>query len=160
MSSKATSKNSYPENLITAVFGQNCNCAYYDINIVNEVIKSFDERDQEIIRLRYEEKMNYAKIGAKLGLSSTRITQLDYRFRYYARIRYACYLVDHKVGIDKLGIPTRYANVLKKNGIETIYDLLGYDKNSLLNLKGIGEVSFKEIVRAIDAQYISTHRFK
>ena len=150
----------YPANLITTIFGSKCNLAIYDENMIFDIIKQFDAREQEIISYRFEKGMTYKEIGEELGISDMRASQLVHRCLHFIKIRYACHIVDNRVGIENLDLSTKCTNNLKKSGINTVYDLMGYNKKSLYDVKGVGESTFKEIVHALNMQGINTRRFR
>jgi len=150
----------YPVNLIMTIFGSKCNCSNYDEDIIYDIIKQFDTREQEIIIYRYEQGMTYNQIAEELDISPTRVSQLIHRCCHFIKIRYACHVVDHRVDIDKIGLSTRTSKILKKNNVMTAYDLMGYNKTSLRELNGVGDVAFKEIVHTLAMQGINTRRFR
>ena len=150
----------YPENIIMTIFGSKCNCGNYDDEVIFNIIKQFDVRERDIIQYRYEKGMTYGQIAEELGISPVRVSQLIHRCNNFIKIRYACHVVDNRVGIEKLGLSTRVMNILKKNGIKTIYELMEYNKTSLYEIKGIGEGVYKEIVHSLAMQGLNTRRFR
>lgn len=150
----------YPENLIMTIFGSKCNLANYNDALIQDIISLLDKREQEVVRYRYEKGMTYGQIAEELGISSTRVAQLIHRCCHYIKIRYACCVVDNRTDIECLGLSTRIVNVLKKNGVKSVYDLMEYNKTSLLELKGVGENVYKEIVHALAMQGLNVRRFR
>ncbi|OGY12061.1 MAG: DNA-directed RNA polymerase subunit alpha [Candidatus Blackburnbacteria bacterium RIFCSPLOWO2_01_FULL_41_27] len=57
--------------------------------------------------------------------------------------------------IEELGLPTRIANALSKNGYENVSDLLSADKAELAKVRNMGEKSIKVIEAALREKGIS-----
>lgn len=57
--------------------------------------------------------------------------------------------------IEELGLPTRIANALSKNGYENVSDLLSADKAELARVRNMGEKSIKVIEAALREKGIS-----
>ena len=150
----------YPFNLVMTIFGSKCKFENYDEDMIFDIINQLDKREQEIISYRFEKAMTYKQIGDALGIDDTRVSQLIHRCCHFIKIRYACHIIDNRVGIEKLGLCTKCTNALKSAGIKTIYDLMGYNKKSLSEVKGIGEITFKEIIHSLNMQGINTRRFR
>lgn len=151
----------YPENLIMTIFGSKCNCGNYDDEIILDIIRQFDMREQDIIKYRYENGMTYGQIAEELGdVTPTRVAQLIHRCCHFIKIRYACHVVDNRISIDEIGLSSRAVRILKKNDIKTVYELMEYNKKSLQEIKGIGETVYKEIVHSLSMQGLNTRRFR
>jgi DNA-directed RNA polymerase subunit alpha len=55
-----------------------------------------------------------------------------------------------ETAIEKLDLSTRAFNCLKRNGIETVEQLLKLEHRKLLNLRNVGEKTAQEIAKKID----------
>ena len=56
---------------------------------------------------------------------------------------------DLEIDINTLSFSTRTSNVLEKNNIKSVKDLISLNENELKNLEGMGEKGVKEIKKAI-----------
>ena len=56
----------------------------------------------------------------------------------------------YKTDIDKLHVSNRIKNVLKRNGIETIGDILDYPIQNLTKIKHFGDKSKRELSICLD----------
>lgn len=54
-----------------------------------------------------------------------------------------------KIGVDKLGLPERPLNVLRKKEIKTVGDLLNYSEAELLNFDKFGKTSLEQVKAAL-----------
>ena len=118
------------------------------------------ELTKEVLEKYLNCGMTNQQIAEELGVSAARVSQLIHRCLYFIKIRYACHVVDNRIGIEKLGLSTRTVNILKRNNIKTIYELMEYNKTSLQELKGVGENIYKEIVHSLAMQGLNTRRFR
>ena len=56
---------------------------------------------------------------------------------------------EHSLSIDDLDLPLRTVNSLKKAKIESLGDLIGITEEELLNIRGLGETSIKQITQML-----------
>ena len=78
---KRESKNvmPYPFNLLEDVFGIGESFAEMEIpsqGLIGEYLGSLSEREQMILRRRYDQGMTYKDIGAELGISGSRVSRI------------------------------------------------------------------------------------
>lgn len=69
----------YPFNLLEDVFGIGESFAEMEIpsqELIDEYLGSLSEREQMILRRRYEQGMTYKNIGTELGISGSRVSQI------------------------------------------------------------------------------------
>ncbi|MCF7796481.1 MAG: transcription termination factor NusA [Lentisphaeria bacterium] len=52
--------------------------------------------------------------------------------------------------VDVEGLPTRVVNILVENGIETVNEVVNTSRESLLNIKGLGEKSLDEFMEVLN----------
>ncbi len=70
---------SYPFNLLGDVFGIGESFAEMEIpsqDLIDEYLGTLSEREQMILRRRYEQGMTYKDIGAELGITGARVSQI------------------------------------------------------------------------------------
>ena len=69
----------YPFNLLEEVFGIGEPIVEMETpsqSLIYEYLGSLSEREQMILRSRYEQGMTYKDIGAELGISGSRVSQV------------------------------------------------------------------------------------
>lgn len=69
----------YPYNLLEDVFGSDGSTAEMEMlpqGLIDEYLGSLSEREQMILRRRYEQGMTYKDIAAELGISGSRVSRI------------------------------------------------------------------------------------
>ena len=69
----------YPYNLLEDVFGSDVSTAEMEMlpqGLIDEYLGTLSEREQMILRRRYEQGMTYKDIGTELGISGSRVSQI------------------------------------------------------------------------------------
>jgi len=179
---KALLNEPYPVNLLLTV-----NEVYSRIGpLANEDIKQdnidgllfavtlLPQRTQEMIRLRYDEKQTFKKIGETLGISTERVrylvTEAERKLRspdLYGYIKYG------KVGreerrarleeekrkneldimkkpIEELHLTTRAEIRLIAKGCRTVGDIVAMTRDEILNIRMFGSASVKDVAAKLE----------
>ena len=91
----------YPYNLLEDVFGSDVSTAEMEMlpqGLIDEYLGTLSEREQMILRRRYEQGMTYKDIGAELGISGSRVSQILHvalrRLRHPVRSKDIKHLMD------------------------------------------------------------------
>ena len=177
-------KEEYPYNLIATIIDE----SVWELNLPTELtedhlagleyaILQLDEREQTIIRMRFEERQTYAQIGEHLGISLNRVSQVArkaLRKLYHPRnLKYYKYgLEGHKVRqaefeeaerkraytdkvmettIYDLDFSVRTFNNLIRAKCEKVSDLIALSEEDILNLKNMGKKQFAEVALKLKA---------
>ncbi len=110
----------YPRNLLEAVFRNHEQEAPAEITPdicagVEYALTLLEERDGEVLRMRYKEKMTLAQIAEILGVQSERVRQLEMRgLRRLYEPQRRIYIKYGIVGFIKRNRETAYQNGYKK----------------------------------------------
>ena len=171
-------KEEYPYNLISTIIDE----SVWELNLPTEMtedhlagleyaISQLDEREQTIIRMRFEERQTYAQIGEHLGISLNRVSQVArkaLRKLYHPKnLKYYKYGIEgHKVRqaefeeaerkraytdkvmettIYDLDFSVRTFNNLIRAKCEKVSDLIALSEEDILNLKNMGKKQFAEV---------------
>jgi len=183
-----TSKKTYPNNIFEYIRIIRRN---YDDDIIRlseerfsedqlkglqYVLSTFSNLEQQIVRLRFQNKFTFEEIATELHLNREWVRQIlvrlctiiiePYNIRYIlngftitqsekvANTGLCCDF--SKIYIEELKISTRALNALKRHNINTVdqlMKLLEYDEGGaceLMEYRNIGKVGFKEIETAIN----------
>ena len=174
----------YPENLFRTICnlrdGYGYNDAIYtrciEENLVNILDEILTDRERNIIKCRFEDKMSFIKISQIRGLRATSIRAIERRIllkignspKFFRSIIYhnsldsdINYDVCEKINmgidimIDELDIPTAIIRTLKRHKIHMVSELVTYSEPELLNMynMGIGRVGvIRDILSKIGLQ--------
>ena len=63
-----------------------------------------------------------------------------------------------KLSVEEIGLPTRVANALLKNGYETVEDLVNAKRSELVKVRNLGEKSVKIIDAALGEKGLEIQR--
>ena len=128
------------------------------------------EKDREILRLRFEERMTLRTIGQMLGYTGERIRVLEQNALsllltppYLDYIRYGkeeyermvgnqqagSTAFDEKTPLEELGISGRSLNSLKKKGYDTVADILPLKEKEITSIRNLGSGSIIEIAETL-----------
>ena len=177
-------KEEYPYNLIATIIDE----SVWELNLPTEMtedhlagleyaISQLDEREQTIIRMRFEERQTYAQIGEHLGISLNRVSQVArkaLRKLYHPKnLKYYKYGIEgHKVRqaefeeaerkraytdkvmettIYDLDFSVRTFNNLIRAKCEKVSDLIALSEEDILNLKNMGKKQFAEVALKLKA---------
>lgn len=177
-------KEEYPYNLITTIIDE----SVWELNLPTEMtedhlagleyaISQLDDREQTIIRLRYEKRQTFTQIGEQFNISVNRASQVErkaLRKLYHPRnLKYYKYgLEGHKVRqaefeeaerqraytekvmettIYDLDFSVRTFNNLIRAKCEKVSDLVTLSEEDILNLKNMGKKQFAEIALKLKA---------
>ena len=177
-------KEEYPYNLIATIIDE----SVWELNLSTEMtedhlagleyaISQLDEREQTIIRMRFEERQTYAQIGEHLGISLNRVSQVArkaLRKLYHPKnLKYYKYGIEgHKVRqaefeeaerkraytdkvmettIYDLDFSVRTFNNLIRAKCEKVSDLIALSEEDILNLKNMGKKQFAEVALKLKA---------
>ena len=177
-------KEEYPYNLISTIIDE----SVWELNLPTEMtedhlagleyaISQLDEREQTIIRMRFEERQTYAQIGEHLGISLNRVSQVArkaLRKLYHPKnLKYYKYGIEgHKVRqaefeeaerkraytdkvmettIYDLDFSVRTFNNLIRAKCEKVSDLIALSEEDILNLKNMGKKQFAEVALKLKA---------
>ena len=177
-------KEEYPYNLIATIIDE----SVWELNLPTEMtedhlagleyaISQLDEREQTIIRMRFEERQTYAQIGEHLGISLNRISQVArkaLRKLYHPKnLKYYKYGIEgHKerqaefeeaerkraytekvmeTTIYDLDFSVRTFNNLIRANCDKVSDLVALSEEDILNLKNMGKKQFAEVALKLKA---------
>ena len=177
-------KEEYPYNLISTIIDE----SVWELNLPTEMtedhlagleyaISQLDEREQTIIRMRFEERQTYAQIGEHLGISLNRVSQVArkaLRKLYHPKnLKYYKYgLEGHKLRradfeeaerqraytekvmettIYDLDFSVRTFNNLIRAKCEKVRDLVALSEEDILNLKNMGKKQLAEVALKLKA---------
>ena len=177
-------KEEYPYNLITTIIDE----SVWELNLPTEMtedhlaglefaISQLDEREQTIIRMRFEERQTYAQIGEHFNISLNRVSQVArkaLRKLYHPKnLKYYKYgLEGYKVKkaefeeaerqraytekvmettIYDLDFSVRTFNNLIRAKCEKVSDLVALSEEDILNLKNMGKKQFAEVALKLKA---------
>ena len=177
-------KEEYPYNLISTIIDE----SVWELNLPTEMtedhlagleyaISQLDEREQTIIRMRYEQKQTFAQIGEKFNISVNRASQVErkaLRKLYHPKnLKYYKYGIEgHKVRqaefeeaerkraytekvmattIYDLDFSVRTFNNLIRANCGNVGDLVALSEEDILNLKNMGKKQFAEVARKLKA---------
>ncbi len=168
----------YPYNLIATLIDE----SVWELNLPPQMtedhlaglafaISQLDEREQTIIRLRYEERQTYAQIAANFNISYKRVSQIERRalqklyhpnnLKYYKYGIEGCKIqkvefekAEKKRGytekvmettISGLDFSVRTFNNLIRAKCEYVSDLVALSEEEILNLKNMGKKQYGEV---------------
>ena len=177
-------KEEYPYNLITTIIDE----SVWELDLPTEMtedhlaglefaISQLDEREQTIIRMRYEERKTYAQIGEHFNISLNRVSQVArkaLRKLYHPKnLKYYKYgLEGYKVKkaefeeaerkraytekvmettIYDLDFSVRTFNNLIRANCGKVSDLVALSEEDILNLKNMGKKQLAEVALKLKA---------
>lgn len=136
------------------------------------------ERTQKMIRLRYEERQTYTKIGKAMGITAERVRYLlrDAESKLRRPDLYG-YILHGKLGrelrraqleeekkntaVDKMkievrdmGLPIRAANRLIARNCDTVADVAALSKDEIMQIKMLGAVSRHDVAEKLESMGI------
>lgn len=135
------------------------------------------ERTQKMIRLRYEERQTYNKIGKAMGITAERVRYLlrDAESRLRRPDLYG-YILHGKLGrelhrtqreeeknaaVDKMqieirdmGLPISSANRLIARNCDTVADVVALSKDEIMQIKMFGTVSRHDVAKKLESMGI------
>lgn len=180
---KAALKEQYPMNFLLTLNGG----FFHGEPIANEDIKQdnidgllyaitfLPERTQEMIRLRFEERLSFNKIAELMGLSLERVRYLindaEVKLRrpnLYGYIKYGkvgrevrrAQLEEEKknIVVDKMqidvrdmGLSVKATNRLIAKGCRVVTDVVALKKDEILNIKMLGKTMRQEIASKLES---------
>lgn len=129
-------------------------------NIENDTFLSLNQVETKILRMKYcifhnGEKIKYYNITDEYGMPYTSIMKhLDYIFSILARklidiINYKLNGIPPKTTISDLNISFNLKQLLTKEGIFYIEDLIKLKRNDLQSIKRIGKISIDSIINSV-----------
>ena len=137
------------------------------------------ERTQKMIRLRFEERQTYGKIGEMLGISAERVRYLlsdaEAKLRrpdLYGYIKYGkvgrelrCAQLEEEkknavvdpmqIDVRDMGLSVKAMNRLIAKGCDIVADVAALKKADIMNIKMLGAITRKEIADRLDSMGIS-----
>ena len=177
-------KEPYPKNLllviqVTAVYPTELPAD----NITDDIIAGLEhalstlaEREQKIIRMRYQEHLPLREIGVAIGVTTERIRSLDdkilRKLREPQRLGYIKYgklgyealisqreeekrnavdIMQRQMTLEELDLSVRSFNCLKKRGCDTVDDVANLSEEEIIKTKNLGRKSMIEIAQALQA---------
>ena len=177
-------KEEYPHNLIATIIDE----SVWELNLPTEMtedhlagleyaISQLDEREQTIIRMRFEERQTFSQIGEHFNISVNRASQVErkaLRKLYHPKnLKYYKYgLEGYKVRqaefeeaerkraytekvmattIYDLDFSVRTFNNLIRANCEKVSDLVALSEEDILNLKNMGKKQFAEVALKLKA---------
>ena len=177
-------KEEYPYNLISTIMDE----SVWELNLPTEMtedhlagleyaISQLDEREQTIIRMRFEERQTFSQIGEHFDISLNRVSQVArkaLRKLYHPKnLKYYKYgLEGYKVRqaefeeaerkraytekvmattIYDLDFSVRTFNNLIRANCGNVGDLVALSEEDILNLKNMGKKQFAEVALKLKA---------
>ena len=171
-------KEEYPYNLISTIIDE----SVWELSLPTEMtedhlaglefaISQLDEREQTIIRLRYEQRQTFAEIGAVFNISVNRVSQVErkaLRKLYHPKnLKYYKYGIEgYKVKKEEveeaerkrsydekamettiydLDLSVRTFNNLIRAKCEKVSDLVVLSEEDIVNLKNMGKKQLEEV---------------
>lgn len=174
-------KEPYPKNLllviqVTAVYPTDLPTDNITDDIkagLDYALSTFADREREIIRMRYQERLPLREIGLAIGVTTERIRSLSDKilrklrepqrlgyikfgkFGYEALIakreeekRNAKVDSQLQMTLEELDLTVRSFNCLKVRGCDTVGDIAALTKEEILKTKNLGKKSMIEISEA------------
>ena len=175
-------KEPYPKNLILSIQVTAVHEIQLPIEDITDDIKAgldyalskLSEREQEIVRLRYQERLPLREIGLAIGVTTERIRSLGDRIlrklrepRVLGYIKYGKYgyeaLVAQReeekrkadvsnqlqMNLEELDLTIRSFNCLKKRGCNTVGDIVKLTEEEIIETKNLGRKSMIEIAEKL-----------
>lgn len=175
-------KEPYPKNLILSIQVTAVHEIQLPIEDITDDIKAgldytlstLSEREQEIVRLRYQERLPLREIGLAIGVTAERIRSLGDRIlrklrepRVLGYIKYGKYgyeaLVAQReeekrkadvsnqlqMNLEELDLTIRSFNCLKKRGCNTVGDIVKLTEEEIIETKNLGRKSMIEIAEKL-----------
>lgn len=133
-------------------------------------ISMLPRQDQNILRMRFEERKTLRDIGALIGYTGERVRVLEQNALsellsppYLDYIRYGqCGYAEHaaqkaekgnefdaRTPLEELGISGRSLNSLKKKGYDTVADILPLKEKEITSIRNLGSGSILEIAETL-----------
>lgn len=171
-------KEEYPYNLISTIIDE----SVWELSLPTEMtedhlaglefaISQLDEREQTIIRLRYEQRQTFAEIGAVFNISVNRVSQVErkaLRKLYHPKnLKYYKYGIEgykvkkeefekaeRKRSYDEKAMETtiydldfsvRTFNNLIRAKCEKVRDLVALSEEDIVNLKNMSKKQLEEV---------------
>ncbi len=177
-------KEPYPKNLllviqVTAVYPTELPADIITDDIkagLDYALSTLADREREIIRMRYQERLPLRDIGIAIGVTTERIRSLDdkilRKLREPQRLGYIKYgkcgydalitqreeekrnaKVDsqRKMTMEELDLTVRSFNCLKVRGCDTVGDIADLTEEEIIKTKNLGKKSMIEIAEALQA---------
>ena len=180
---KAALKEPYPMNFLLTLNGG----FIHGEPIANEDIKQdnidgllyaitfLPERTQEMIRLRFEERQTFRKIGESIGITTERVRYLlvdaERKLRsprLYGYIKYGkvgrelrrAQLEEEKknkvvepmqIEVRDMGLSVKAMNRLFAKGCDVVADVVALKKDEILNIKMLGKAMRQEIASKLES---------
>jgi predicted DNA-binding protein YlxM (UPF0122 family) len=140
-------KKAYPENLFCTILETD----HYDIDedyilALNHVLKQLPERTQQILNLRYKERISLSKIGQLFSITNQRIRSIIENTCKILRLyKHKTYLVNgYKKGREEV-------ENMKIHGIKAMYDLpISCLEISHRSIRQIGYTGIRTIGELVD----------
>ena len=175
-------KEPYPKNLILSIQVTAVHEIQLPFEDITDDIKAgldyalstLSEREQEIVRLRYQERLPLREIGLAIGVTTERIRSLVDRIlrklrepRVLGYIKYGKYgyeaLVAQReeekrkadvsnqlqMNLEELDLTIRSFNCLKKRGCNTVGDIVKLTEEEIIETKNLGRKSMIEIAEKL-----------
>ncbi len=185
---RAAFKEPYPQNLfLTLATDKWFNIELQTDNITEDMIDGLEyaistlpPRDQEVIRMRYVEKMTYVAIGKSFDVSGERIRTLEHRsivklhrppllgYIKYGKQGYEercakvkeekdrAYKEDkYQLSIHELDLSIRAHNRLIAEGYDIVKDFVDLTEDEIIKIKNFGKKSIIEVALKLESIGIS-----
>ena len=132
-----------------------------DVYSLFSVIDSeFLPREQEIIKMRFSDRMTYAAIAEHYDLTRNRIFEIVQKtLRKIIWLKYVDrYLLNSSkhedcgisyIPLDRVKVNTRTLNCLKRKGYNCVDDLIGVSLYEIDHIYGMGEKSIDNLLQAL-----------
>lgn len=175
-------KEPYPKNLILSIQVTAVHEIQLPIEDITDDIKAgldyalstLSEREQEIVRLRYQERLPLREIGLAIGVTTERIRSLGDRilrklreprvlgYIKYGKYGYEALVVQREeekrkadvsnqlqMNLEELDLTIRSFNCLKKRGCNTVGDIVKLTEEEIIETKNLGRKSMIEIAEKL-----------
>ncbi len=153
-----TKKFPYPVNLLRDIqecLRQEPLVSYSDTvkdNLIS-IIKTRSEKDQELLRMRYEEGRTLSEIGEYYGITGQGVQKKLFRLvrdlgktQYREKIFHIPKTPEEIYGIEDLELSNHACNVLLRNRIETLEQLKDLGCEGIAGLRSVGKTTLDEIM--------------
>ena len=124
-------------------------------NRLQELIKNANltQREVDVLRLRWGEIKTLEAIGKQIGISRSRVSQIETsairKLIRRVNIQSNKQEFDLDSDISTLGISVHTYNCLKRGGVSTIRELCSRSENDLLEIRNLGKETLSEIKQVL-----------
>jgi hypothetical protein len=146
----------WPHNFLTEVYGITTEYENLGTNVdqllqnLLEIADRYNSKCSMVIRCHYKYKQSFFNIGKSIGLSRSRIAQINNGaisfLKNYIKVENV-----QSDSIEHLHLTVRVFNCLMRKNIKSIQDLLQLNYADLLSIRNMGKAGIAEIISKLEA---------